>query len=172
MNDQNPTTVTRELTPLILFDGLNVEEIRAINGLTTTVTFEAGETIFTQSAPDDSLYVLVSGQVRVDIEEGGSTRQVAVLDPGAVLGEVGLLIKEARSATATAQTGAKLLKLPRDTFRAELDNGNLAAYKVIFNIARDMARKLRHMNHQLEEMTAGQGAGELRKLDDLLKDWI
>lgn len=165
-------TATRELRPLILFDKLDVEEIRLIHGLTTTVEFAKGHQLFAEGDPGDCLYVLVSGTVRIELLRGGKHTPVAKLGDGAVIGEVGLLVKEKRSATAFAETDVKLLSLPREKFLAELSKGTLAAHKVVINIARDMAKKLRDMNKQLADLATHSKPGELASLrNELLKEW-
>ncbi len=162
---------TRELKPLILFDKLDVDEIRAIAALTTTVEHKAGTKIFAQGEAGDCMYVVVSGRVHVEVAKDGKAHQVATLEDGAVLGEVGLVVKDQRSATAVADTDVKLLCLPREKFLAELHKGSLAAYKVGWNIARDLAKKLRAMNKQLGPSGARK-PGELAILrTELLKDW-
>ncbi|MFN7972039.1 MAG: cyclic nucleotide-binding domain-containing protein [Acidobacteriota bacterium] len=160
-----PAAATRELRPLILFDKLDVDEIRLIASLTTTVEHPKGHRLFAQGDPGDCLYVVVAGRVRIEVARGTRTDPVATLEEGAVIGEIGLLVKDRRSASAHAETDVRLLMLPREKLLAEVQKGTLAAYKVIFNIARDLARKLRGMNQETPQKP------ELSKLEKMLQEW-
>lgn len=172
MEEPKNVTLTRELKPLLIFEKLDVDEIREINALTTTVEHPAGHRLFSQGDPGDCLYVLVRGRIRIEIDQSGKSEPVASLEEGAVIGEIGMFITDKRTASAIVDTDAKLLLLQRETFLAELRKGSIACYKVMLNIARDMARKLRETNKHLGKLQAKPATGELASLrNDLLKDW-
>src|SRR5205814_1266065 len=73
--------------------------------------FGAGERIVRQGDKGDSCYVVDRGRAAVYVADGASERLVALLEPGALFGEMSLLTGEPRSATVRAQGDVRLLML-------------------------------------------------------------
>ena len=71
-----------------------------------------GTTLMKAGDASDSLYVIVEGRVRVDVDFWGEGRKVAELGPGAIVGEVAALWGEARTATVTSLSPLVLLEVP------------------------------------------------------------
>lgn len=93
-----------------LFAPLSAEELLPAAELTTELLLPAGGRLFGQGELGDSLYVVVSGRVRV--ERDG--RPVAELGPGECVGEMAALDFEPRSATVVAVAETELIALSRD----------------------------------------------------------
>lgn len=93
-----------------LFAPLEPEELLPVAELCSEAVVAAGEPLFTEGDLGDSLYVVVSGRVRV--ERGG--RVVAELGPGECVGEMAALDWEPRSATVVAVEETELVRLERD----------------------------------------------------------
>src|SRR3712207_6063563 len=66
-----------------------------------------GKTIIREGGYSNDFYIIESGNVKIE-REGD---QVAELGPGDVFGEQGLLEKQARSATVTATSDVRLIKI-------------------------------------------------------------
>jgi CRP-like cAMP-binding protein len=59
----------------------------------------------------DAFYLLVRGLLRVEAEDlAAQPQRVATIEPGAVLGEIGVVTREPRTATVTADTDAEVLR--------------------------------------------------------------
>lgn len=80
------------------------------------VSIRSGEIIFRQGDPGDSLYIIIEGIVRVYLEPGGPSREIACLGPRDCFGEMALLTGEPCSADIQAMTDLTLLKLSKDRF--------------------------------------------------------
>jgi CRP/FNR family cyclic AMP-dependent transcriptional regulator len=102
-----------------LFSGLGPDFRSAIAGTLRTRRFRKSEVIFHQGDPGDSLFIVVSGAVKVMLpsEEGGEAI-LATLRRGDFLGELALLDGASRSASAIALEPTEMLVLPRDRFSA------------------------------------------------------
>ena len=74
--------------------------------------FRAGEAIFRGGDPGDCMFVLVEGEV--DIQVGGTV--VDHLMPGSVFGEMALIDGLPRSGTALASTDCKLAAISEKRF--------------------------------------------------------
>nr|MCU0700241.1 cyclic nucleotide-binding domain-containing protein [Myxococcaceae bacterium] len=71
-----------------------------------------GETLIREGQPSDGLYVVLTGEVSVDV--GG--RHVATLKEGQVFGEMSLLTRSVTTATVKTTRRTSLLRLPRADF--------------------------------------------------------
>jgi NTE family protein len=78
----------------------------------SAVVCRGGEWLFHQGDPGDSLYLLVRGRLQVRLETpGGASRRVADVEPGEMVGEIGLLAGGTRSAGLRAVRDSLLLRL-------------------------------------------------------------
>ena len=69
---------------------------------------QSGEVLFHEGDPEDRLYVVVSGKIKLG-RSGSAGREnlLAVLGPGEMFGELSLFDPGPRSSTATAVTAAR-----------------------------------------------------------------
>lgn len=91
---------------------------------------EAGESVFKQGDEGDAFYVVVQGAIK--ISRGGT--HLATLGPREGFGEMALLDRETRSATATAAEDTTLLRLDRDSFDRVVEQNPVVArgiYRVL-----------------------------------------
>lgn len=80
------------------------------------VALYGGEQLFRQGDPGDSLYIVVSGRLRVEATAPDGTRTVlAELGGGETVGEMAVISGEPRSATVYAARDTQLAKLSRDS---------------------------------------------------------
>jgi len=80
--------------------------------------FEAGETIFEEGDPGDTIYVIHSGEVELSRVGGVGRRTVARLGPGDFFGEMSVVLGEPRTARAAAVKSARLLMLDGEILEA------------------------------------------------------
>jgi CRP-like cAMP-binding protein len=109
-------------------------------------TVEAGQTLFLAGDPCTGCYRLVEGLLKVTLDLGqGRERILAILGPGALVGELSVIDGTPRSAGVTAIRDTKLQFVSRAVFE---DFGR--AHPEIFRtIAGVLARRLRDINGAL-----------------------
>lgn len=90
--------------------------IDVVRGRVRWLPLAAGETLMRQGEPGDSLYLLVSGRLRVYIERDGQRRVVREISRGEVVGEMSLITEEPRSATLVAIRDSVLVSLGKQDF--------------------------------------------------------
>lgn len=97
---------------------LEEREAQKVLNSMSPVSVQSGQSLYTLNDPADCLYLLVSGRIAVRTRTGfgDRTQVVALLDPGAPIGEGGLLDGQTRGATLTAVTDSQLLSLSRQSF--------------------------------------------------------
>lgn len=84
----------------------------------TQAHYEAGETVFEEGDVGDSLFMILAGQVEVIKLVGEESQHIGTLGPGEYFGEMALLGRQPRSATARAAGSLDLLVLPGADFSA------------------------------------------------------
>ncbi len=77
------------------------------------VKFAAGEWIFHEGEPAESMFIIRSGRAEV-ISEGPPEMVIRVLRRGELLGELALLRQAPRSASVRARRDTELLELGRE----------------------------------------------------------
>jgi len=115
------TTPLEMLRAVPILSGVPENDLGALAAACRERSFSAGQVIFRQDAPGDSLYVLIDGRVKVVlIGEDGREVILSVLGAGAVFGEMSLLDNEPRSAHVIAMTPCSALTLHRAAFHERL----------------------------------------------------
>ena len=100
-----------------LFADLDERSLQAVAILTHEVALNAGDVLMVEGEAGDAFYVIVAGTVRV--EQGDRT--VRSLTAGGFLGEIALVERRPRTATATCVTDARLLEVRTHEFERLLD---------------------------------------------------
>ena len=96
------------------FETLPVDLQNSLRAVGSTQEFETGAAIIRSGSVDNTLYVLLSGSLKVEFSE-----QVIQLAVGDVVGEMAFLDNRPRTATVRADTNCSVLVLEREpTFRA------------------------------------------------------
>jgi CRP/FNR family transcriptional regulator, cyclic AMP receptor protein len=90
-----------------LFADVPDEELKKVATFATLESAVEGKTIIREGGYSNDFYVIEDGTVKVE-REG---EEIAELGPGDVFGEQGLLEKQARSATVTATSDVRLIKI-------------------------------------------------------------
>jgi CRP/FNR family transcriptional regulator, cyclic AMP receptor protein len=97
------------LAALPLFSKMGKRQVRRVAKLASIRDYEPGASIVQVGETGNSFYVLLEGHARV----AGRTR---ALRPGDFFGEMALLDGGPRSATITAETTVRAIRLPRRAF--------------------------------------------------------
>lgn len=121
-----------------------------------------GEIIFEENTPGDEMYVIGRGSVEVLVDPsivgGPLTRKtagpvtIATLREGQTFGEVALVDQGLRSASARcAETETTLLRIQRDKFVSLCESYPELGYRVMRNMAADLAFKIRGSDLAIRE---------------------
>jgi CRP-like cAMP-binding protein len=100
-----------------LFSKVEPAKLKLLAFTSERAVFEVEEVLFHQGDPADAAYIIVDGEVAVDVESpnGGRTR-VARLGRDQIVGEIGILGDVPRTATITATVRTTTLKITKDLF--------------------------------------------------------
>jgi signal-transduction protein with cAMP-binding, CBS, and nucleotidyltransferase domain len=79
-------------------------------------SLEEGAMLFSEGEYGDSLYVIKEGLLEIFKKDGSADLQIAILRPGAMVGEMALVEGKPRSANVRAVEQARLLSLSKTDF--------------------------------------------------------
>lgn len=115
--DQHLAERSRAIRRIDLLQVLEAKDQSALAERLDEAPFAPGEVLFRQNAESDALYVIDAGRVSVRLQgPDGRDHEIAQLGPGDVLGEMGVMTGEKRTATAVAIGQVRAYRLPRDAF--------------------------------------------------------
>jgi len=137
-----------KLEPMPMFTHCTERELRTVAAATRPRRAAEGTRIFTEGDPGTEVYLLITGEVR--IERGG--HHMITLGDGSNFGEMAMLDEPLRSATATAATDCELLVIPRDAFFAMLRGNPMLAVKILWNMLLRLSANLRQTSARLAEL--------------------
>jgi len=81
--------------------------------------FRRGQMVFTRGDPSDTLFVVISGRVKVVVRSAdGGELTLTIIQPGGVFGELGIADGGPRSADADALDECQLLLVPLETVQS------------------------------------------------------
>jgi CRP/FNR family cyclic AMP-dependent transcriptional regulator len=123
-----------------LFTDLGRRELHRLAATCVERDYPAGSVLVRQGQPGAGLFIIVSGQARVGREEEGGIRELAVLGPGDVFGEMALLDDLPRSASVMAAEPVRALLLPVYDFRAALREDGDMCIRLLAVLSRRLRR--------------------------------
>jgi hypothetical protein len=129
-----------------VFGDIPAENLSTLAAIATESRWAAGTTIFREGDTGDSLYVVLSGGVR--IVKGGV--DIAVLPKGACFGEMAVLDQAPRSADAVVSEEAMLLRIGAEEFYDALAENPA----LIQGVIRLLTKRLREANARIAHTDA------------------
>jgi len=134
----------------VLFENLLPEEFEYLGDISQMKEYKPGDIIFYEGEPGNSLYVITEGEVEILRKDSeGKLKPIAILKAGDFFGEMSLIDKEMRSATARAKTDVKALLLTSENLHSFAKIYRNGFTMVVINIARVMSKRLREANNKL-----------------------
>lgn len=109
-------------------------------------TFDSGKVIFREDEEGDKMYIIQEGTVRISKTIGDSEYTLAVLGKGDFFGEMAIVSRIKRSATAVAGETARLLEFDRQGFLGMIEKNA----KIALNIIDKLCRRLQQANQQIQ----------------------
>jgi CRP/FNR family cyclic AMP-dependent transcriptional regulator len=142
-----------------IFDGMNPTQLELIGSYCQEKSFSAGEVIIPEGADSDELYVIVQGEVDIlvnpalvsDRPEKREPVAIATLGRGQSFGEIALVDRGFRSASAMAKQKTRLLLLPRQELIQLCEAYPQLGYRLMYNLAADLAFKMRNTGLLIRE---------------------
>jgi CRP-like cAMP-binding protein len=134
-------------------------QLELVANLCQEKSYSAGETIFEENSSSKELYVIVQGEVDILVDPGivspkGKSEKmvIATMRRGQSFGEVALVDEGLRSATAQTKTKeTRMLVIPRDKIIMLCETYPQLGYRLMYNLAADLAMKMRNTDLRVRE---------------------
>ena len=109
-------------------------------------SFPTGTTLFQEGDAGHHMYVIQSGRIQLTRKMRGKDTQLAILTAGEFFGEMAIVNRHPRTATATVIEDAELLVIDGRTFEAMI-RGNA---EIALRFIKKLAARLAQANNQVE----------------------
>ncbi len=111
-------------------------------------TTSAGKVIFHEGESGDRMFIIQSGRVRISKMIDGREHELATLEKGDFFGEMAIVSRIDRTATATAVNATQLLAFDRQGFMGMIEKNA----KIALNVIDKLCRRLENANSQIQLM--------------------
>lgn len=143
-----------------IFYELTNTQLELISSISSEKKYEAGEIVFEENTPGTELFIIAEGEVEILVnpltlgkkDDGSGAFTIATLRRGQSFGEVTLVDEGLRTASARcSQPSTYLIAIPRNKLMLLCDTYPQLGYKLMRNLAADLAMKIRHTDLQVRE---------------------
>ncbi|BAY63457.1 MULTISPECIES: cyclic nucleotide-binding domain-containing protein [Calothrix] len=124
-----------------IFKELRDDFIVRLASVMSELSFPANHAIFRQGEEGRSLYIVVSGRVKVHI----GNKKLAEVDKGKYFGEMAVFDTQPRSASATTLEPCDCLELTQEQLYDAIEE----TPEIAVNIIRELSRLIRELNEKI-----------------------
>lgn len=118
------------------------------------VSCKRGSVIFNEGDPGASMYVVLSGKVKIVKKARGVDKTLAVFGPGDFFGEMAIISGKTRSASAVAEEDCRLQVLERHDF-LNMVQCNRKEDRMTLSVMEKLCDRLRDTDLQIENLLIG-----------------
>jgi len=111
------------------------------------------EVIFGEHDSGDYLFLILEGKVEISLHSHSNNKIIAVLEEGAIAGEMSMLDDYSRSATAKAIEDTEILILTKNKLHQVLADNPPLGVKFLAQLGRTVSLRLRSMVGNLAEIS-------------------
>ena len=144
-----------------MFAGVPDAQLEAIARIAVHRKVARHTTIVRAGDSTDSLYIIISGNARVQVSDAeGREVILTLLGPGECFGEMGLIDGSPRSADVVSSEVCELLVITKTDFKKSLSEN----FDLCLNIMKSLVRRLREADHKIESLALMDVYGRVAKL--------
>jgi CRP-like cAMP-binding protein len=130
---------------------LNDEQLGRFAHFMEAQTIRQWAQIVKQGDPDDGMYLVLDGELRVRLMIGGKETILATLGPGECFGEIALFDQGPRSADVIANRDSILLKISSEAFDKLRREAPELSAPILFAISKTLAARIRADNKRIKD---------------------
>jgi CRP-like cAMP-binding protein len=154
--------------------GLTEKEGATILEISQEVTVDKGSVLFREGDPGDCVYVILEGRLAATKRDpSGADQPLARVEERDVVGVMSIIGGRSTCAvTLTAETDVRLLGIPASRFDDLVKRNDLAALKIVYNLAEVMSQRLEKVSEKVVSLLGqGKSRQELVEFQKILKHW-
>ncbi|MGI9508072.1 MAG: patatin-like phospholipase family protein, partial [Geminicoccaceae bacterium] len=146
----SPGTPVNSLRDVDFFRDVDDRTLMVLAQHLIRLALPAGRQLFAEGDDSDALYVVTSGrlEIRVASSDAGGHRSLAQIGAGEVVGELGILTGEPRSADVWTVRDTELIVLGRDAFDDLMNENPNSIVTLTKVIARRLVNEISSRKHQ------------------------
>ncbi|MBY0613509.1 MAG: cyclic nucleotide-binding domain-containing protein [Beijerinckiaceae bacterium] len=153
--DANENVELRALRAVPIFNGLDLANLKLLAFTSEKVVFKQGDTLFSQGQESDVAYTIISGQADVLIETADGPVVISSVGENQIIGEMGIITGEPRSATIVAKSEITALSIRKDVFTALLAEFPVMAMSVTRLVVKRLQDNVKTIRkHEAEQKQA------------------
>ena len=162
MNVTRPTNVSITLLRNVpLFAGLEEVQLGVLARAIVRTSFGRNATIIRAGDPTDSLYIVISGRLKVLMsDEQGREVILSILGRGEFFGEMGLLDDRPRSASVVTLEPCELLGISKTDFKRSLAEN----FDLSLTVMRGLVKRLREADGKIGSLALMDVYGRVARL--------
>jgi CRP-like cAMP-binding protein len=141
-----------------IFYELTNTQLELVASICNERHYQAGDSVFEENTPGDELYIIANGEVEIQLnpsllgKDSSGAQTITTLRRGQSFGEVSLVDEGLRSAGARcSEQDTRLIVIPRDKLMLLCDTYPQLGYRLMRNLAADLAMKIRNTDLQVRE---------------------
>ena len=136
--------IVSKLRQVPIFSDIGSEHLEEIAANMRVVTVRAGETVFSEGGPGDSMNIIIQG--RVSIHKG--SRVLKSLGPWEIFGEMALVDSSPRAAAASTVEDTTMLRLHKESFFSLLRE----RFALATGMLRALSQRIKETNIAIENL--------------------
>ena len=156
-----PSVSTALLRNVHLLSVLSEGELKLLARVVVRRSYARGSLILGTGDPTDSLYILISGRIKVfmsDLE--GKEVILAILGPNEYVGEMGLIDNSPRSANVVALEPCEVVCISKPDFKRCLSEN----FEMAMTVMRGLVKRLREADNQIGSLALMDVFGRVARL--------
>ena len=156
-----PPVSTALLRNVPLLCLLGDEELALLTRVVTRKSYARGSQILGAGDPTDSLYILISGRIKVFMSDlDGKEVILSILEPNEFFGEMGLIDNSPRSASVVALEPCELICIAKPDFKHCLADN----FEMAMTVMRGLVKRLREADKQIGSLALMDVFGRVARL--------
>jgi len=156
----SPVSITA-LRMLPIFETLNDQRLAEIARFATLRSVPRNATILQAGDSTDNIYLVLAGSLKVQIsDQDGREVILALLGPGEMFGEMGVIDEHPRSATVVSSVPCDLVAIAKDDFKRCLAEN----FEVSLYIIENLVKRLRKADRKIESLALMDVYGRVARL--------
>ncbi|MFC1541786.1 Crp/Fnr family transcriptional regulator [Candidatus Latescibacterota bacterium] len=146
---KDPEGTIKKFKNIQMFRNLTTDQIIKILNIASIKKYKEQQNIYSIGEESDSMFIILKGKISIMFNNG---LELLSITPAGTVGEMGLFTGEKRSATVLTVTECTVLFLYQKELFILFNNDSNMANKILLNVIKDLSRKMRKDNSQLEEL--------------------
>lgn len=135
-----------------LFVDLSDPELAVVAAVADEKRLPEGTTVFLESMPGESMFIVKMGRIRISKKLEGSERVLLTLGPNDVFGEMALFDGGPRGTTARVAEPSEVLIIKRSDVMALAEKEPRAVLKLMLAVGRTFVSRLREQGETFREL--------------------